>query len=56
MRTLLGLVAVVAAALTTPVAHAALITTLPAGASYTVILSGADGGTGEGLVEVYEVE
>ena len=35
---------------------AALITTLPAGTSYTVILRGADGGTGEALVEVYEVE
>jgi len=35
---------------------AALITPLPAGTSYTVILRGADGGTGEALVEVYEVE
>ena len=30
--------------------------TLPVGTSYTVILRGADGGTGEALVEVYEVE
>jgi hypothetical protein len=35
---------------------AALIVTLPAGASYTVKLRGADGGTGQALVEIYEVE
>ncbi len=35
-------------------ADAAIIATLPAGA-YTVQLSGADGGTGVALVEVYEV-
>lgn len=34
---------------------AALIVTLPAGAGYSVQLSGADGGTGQALVEVYEV-
>ncbi|BET67459.1 hypothetical protein ASA1KI_23770 [Opitutales bacterium ASA1] len=34
---------------------AALVVTLPPG-SYTVILSGADGGTGVGLVEVYDLE
>ncbi len=34
---------------------AALVVTLPAGAGYSVQLSGADGGTGEALVEVYEV-
>jgi sugar lactone lactonase YvrE len=34
---------------------AALLVTLAAGASYTVIVSGADGGTGDGIVEIYEV-
>ncbi len=34
---------------------AALLTTLGAGSSYTVHVSGADGGTGEALIEVYEV-
>jgi hypothetical protein len=33
---------------------AALVTTLPAG-SYTVQVKGADGGTGEALIEIYEV-
>lgn len=37
-------------------ADSALIVTLEAGALYTVVLSGVDGGTGEALVEVYEVE
>ena len=43
-------------ALTVGSPDAALITILPAGTSYTVILRGADGGTGQALVEVYEVE
>jgi hypothetical protein len=34
---------------------AALIVSLPAGATYTVQVKGADGGTGEGLIEVYEL-
>lgn len=34
---------------------AALLVTLPAGASYTVQVAGADGGTGEAIVEIYEV-
>ena len=34
---------------------AALIVTLDAGTSYTVQCKGADGGTGEALVEVYEL-
>lgn len=34
---------------------AAVIVNLPAGASYTVQVAGADGGTGEALVEIYEV-
>ncbi len=34
---------------------AALIVILPAGATYTVQVKGADGGTGEGLIEVYEL-
>jgi hypothetical protein len=34
---------------------AALLVNLAAGASYTVQVSGADGGTGEALIEVYEV-
>jgi hypothetical protein len=34
---------------------AALLLSLNAGATYTVQVSGADGGTGEALVEVYEV-
>ena len=34
---------------------AALLITLEAGASYTVQVKGADGGTGEAVVEVYEV-
>lgn len=33
----------------------AMIVTLEAGATYTVQVRGADGGTGEGLVEVYEL-
>jgi hypothetical protein len=33
---------------------AALVTTLPSG-SYTVQVKGADGGTGEALIEIYEV-
>ena len=33
---------------------AALLTTLPPGA-YSVQVKGADGGTGEALVEIYEV-
>ena len=36
-------------------ADAALIVTLEAGRSYTVQLAGADGGTGEGLIELYEI-
>ncbi len=43
-------------ALTSGSPDAALITVLPAGTSYTVVLKGADGGNGEALVEVYEVE
>jgi hypothetical protein len=35
--------------------EAAIVATLAPGA-YTVILSGADGGTGVGLVEVYDLE
>lgn len=34
---------------------AAIVVSLPAGASYTVQVSGTDGGTGEALVEIYEV-
>jgi len=34
---------------------AALLVTLRAGASYTVQVAGADGGSGEALVEIYEV-
>lgn len=34
---------------------AALLVTLAAGASYTAQVSGADGGTGDGIVEIYEV-
>jgi len=34
---------------------AALLVTLDAGSSYTVQVSGADGGTGEALIEVYEI-
>ncbi len=34
---------------------AALLVTLPAGATYTVQVSGVASGTGEGLVEIYEV-
>jgi hypothetical protein len=34
---------------------AALRITLPAGANYTVAVAGADGGTGEALLEIYEV-
>jgi hypothetical protein len=34
---------------------AALLVPLNAGASYTVQVSGADGGTGDGIVELYEV-
>jgi hypothetical protein len=34
---------------------AALIVNLNAGTSYTVQISGADGGTGEALLEVYEL-
>ena len=34
---------------------AALAVFLRAGASYTVMVSGADGGTGEALVEIYEL-
>jgi hypothetical protein len=41
-------------ALTPGSRDAALLTTLAPG-SYTVQVSGADGGTGEALVEIYEV-
>jgi len=34
---------------------AALLVTLPAGASYTVQVSGVNNGTGEALIEVYEI-
>ena len=34
---------------------AALLVSLPAGTSYTVQVTGADGGTGDGIVELYEV-
>lgn len=34
---------------------AALVTTLNAGSSYSVWVRGADGGTGEALVEIYEL-
>jgi hypothetical protein len=34
---------------------AAMIVTLSAGKSFTVLARGADGGTGEAIVEVYEV-
>lgn len=42
-------------ALTPNSRDAALLVTLRAGQTYTVQVSGADGGTGEALVEVYEV-
>jgi hypothetical protein len=32
-----------------------MLVTLQAGASYTAQVSGADGGTGDGIVEIYEV-
>lgn len=35
---------------------AALLVSLKAGSSYTVIVSGADGGVGEALVEIYELQ
>lgn len=41
--------------LTTGGADAALLITLNAGRTYTVQLAGADGGSGEGLIELYEV-
>ena len=34
---------------------AALLVTVPAGAAYTIQVSGVNNGTGEALVEVYEV-
>jgi hypothetical protein len=34
---------------------AAVLVSLPAGSSYTVQVSGVNNGTGEALVEVYEV-
>ena len=34
---------------------AALLLTLPAGGTYTIQVSGVNNGTGEALVEVYEV-
>ncbi|MFM8335825.1 MAG: hypothetical protein ACKODK_09695, partial [Opitutaceae bacterium] len=34
---------------------AALLVTVPAGATYTIQVSGVNNGTGEALVEVYEV-
>ncbi len=43
-------------ALDTGSADAALSITLAADATYTAIVRGADGGTGEALVEVYEIE
>jgi len=34
---------------------AALVVTLPAGGTYTIVVSGVNNGTGEALIEVYEV-
>jgi hypothetical protein len=34
---------------------AALLVILPAGGTYTIQVSGANNGTGEALIEVYEV-
>jgi hypothetical protein len=34
---------------------AAVVVTLTAGISYTVQVAGADGGVGEGIVEIYEL-
>jgi hypothetical protein len=48
--------AVQAFGLTVGSKDAATIVTLPANALYSVQLKGADGGTGEGLIEVYEVQ
>lgn len=42
-------------ALTAGSRDAALLVTLTAGASYTIQVSGADGGSGEALIEIYEV-
>ena len=47
--------AVGAFALTSGSKDAALMVTLNAGSSYTAQVKGADGGTGEALVEVYEL-
>ena len=35
---------------------AAVIVTLPAGASYTAVVSGVNGATGEALVEIYDLQ
>lgn len=43
-------------ALTNGSKDAALVVSLPPGGGYTVQVSGADGGTGEVLVEIYEVQ
>jgi hypothetical protein len=42
-------------ALTAGSKDAAIIVTLRAGVTYSVVVSGADGGSGEGIVEIYEL-
>jgi protocatechuate 3,4-dioxygenase beta subunit len=43
-------------ALNTGSKDAALVVTLPAGASYTAVVSGVNGATGEALVEIYDLQ
>ncbi|HEY1106976.1 MAG TPA: hypothetical protein VGE76_00040, partial [Opitutaceae bacterium] len=42
-------------ALTTGSRDAVVVVTLPAGASYTVIVTGVDGATGQAMVEIYDL-
>ena len=35
---------------------AAVIVTLPAGASYTAVVSGVNGSTGEAMIEIYDLQ
>jgi protocatechuate 3,4-dioxygenase beta subunit len=43
-------------ALNTGSKDAALVVTLPAGASYTAVVSGVNGATGEAMVEIYDLQ
>ena len=47
---------VAAVALTSGSKDSALVASLPAGATYTAIVSGVNGATGEAMIELYDLQ